>query len=44
VTALAIRKYLGPVAGVNRRIVVGTTILSAIAIIEGLLAYSGSLA
>ncbi len=39
-----IRKYLGSVAKANRRLVVGATILSTIAIIEGLLAYSGSLA
>jgi hypothetical protein len=43
-TARAIRKYLGPVVTANRRIVVGGTILSIVAITEGLLAYSGSLA
>ncbi len=40
----AIRKYFGAFAKANRRLVVGATILSTIAIIEGLLAYSGSLA
>ncbi|MEG8017858.1 MULTISPECIES: hypothetical protein [unclassified Sphingomonas] len=43
-TGHAIRKYFGPVVTANRRIVVGGTILSIVAIIEGLLAYSGSLA
>jgi hypothetical protein len=43
-TGAAIRKYLGPVAKANRRLVVDATILSMIAIIEGLLVYSGSLA
>ncbi|MES2422371.1 MAG: hypothetical protein V4595_13900 [Pseudomonadota bacterium] len=43
-TGHAIRKYFGPVAAANRRIVIGSTILSIVAIIEGLLAYSGSLA
>ncbi|WP_259467561.1 hypothetical protein [Sphingomonas sp. PP-F2F-G114-C0414] len=43
-TNAAIRKYLAPVAKANRRLFVGATILSTIAIIEGLLAYSGSLA
>ncbi len=43
-TGATIRKYLGQVAKANRRLVVGAAILSAIAIIEGLLAYSESLA
>jgi hypothetical protein len=43
-TGAVIRKYLAPVAKANRRLLVGATILSMIAIIEGLLAYSESLA
>jgi len=43
-TVLALRKYIEPVAAANRRLVVGVTILSAIAIVEELLAYSRSLA
>jgi len=34
-------KYLRAFAAVNPRIAIGVTILSAITIIEGLLAYSG---
>ncbi|WP_380785307.1 hypothetical protein [Sphingomonas sp. R86521] len=43
-TAFARHKYLGPVIAANRRLVVGATILSAIAIIEGLLAFGGRFA